>query len=761
MASIRRKGAKKRFTVSLCMIVLDEAETLQRAIESVLPVVDEIVIGVDDRTSDDSETIAEGFPGKVLRFRWEDDFSAARNQMLSHCTGDWVLILDGHEVLRESCLPLFLKMLDALPEETEAVGFKLKMQAEDNNVSGLQLRLFRNNRRIRYKGDVHNVIECDKEKTIGFADIVIDHLRPLHNRKSREKQRNELVPRKMEEALAKNPRDAKALYYLGIHAHERKDYHRAIEYYRRYLDCSEGGLTAEIAEDAEKNKGLQAGTFSAVSACSAVNPVLPTDEERYKVIWHLGRALYRAGDEKSAREAFFQGIRERWDLPECYVALGDMALQQEKWDEAEHYLKLACDRKQPLSGVFFSEDFYTWLPYHKLCEVYDKAGRYYEAILIGEKLLAFENLPEKHREEVRSFMPRWADRVVASHPVRSGRSDRRNFLIVSKAGHFSRELAEHFRKEFNVEVVNAFLPQYMKWANVAWFDWSDENIVLASQARWDCRVICTLRSYEYFTEHPRHVNWSNVDCAVFVADHVRRLSLDKFPNIRNTRITVIPDGIDLNRFTYQERGHGRDIAWVGFLNHKKNVPLLLEIASQLRDYRFHVAGVFQDERLRTYWDHYLVVNGLRNIRFYGWVEDVNAFLEDKNFILSTSLWEGNQNAVLEGMAKGIKPLVHAWIGAEELYGPVAIYGNTAELRQALNNGDYSSREYRKWIEEHFSLPKRLARIEEMIESLQPRKTTIEGELTVGGPLSARRELALTPPEMRERKEKGNGELQLR
>jgi len=725
MGSIRKKSAKKRFTVSLCMIVLDEAETLRRAIESVQRVVDEIVIGVDDRTSDDSETIAERFADKVFRFRWEDDFSAARNQMLAHCTGDWVLILDGHEVLRKSSVPLFRKMLEALPEETEAVGFKLKMQAEDNNVSGLQLRLFRNNGRIRYKGEVHNVIECDKQKTIGFADIVIDHLRPLHNRKSREKQRNELVPRKMEEALLKNPRDPKALYYLGIHAHERKDYLGAIEYYRRYLDCSEHS------------------------------------EERYKVIWHLGRALYRAGDKKAAREAFFQGVRERWDLPECYVALGDMALQQEKWHEAEHYFKLACDRRQPLSGVFFSEDFYTWLPYHKLCEVYDKAGRYYEAILVGEKLLAFENLSEKHREEVRSFMPRWADRVVASHPVRSGRSDRRNFLIVDKGGQFSRELAEHLRKEFNVEVINAFLPQYMKWADVAWFDWCDENIVLASQARWDCHVICTLRSYEYFTEHPREVNWANVDTLVFVADHVRRLSLEKFPNLRKTRITVIPDGIDLNRFTYREREHGRDIAWLGFLNHKKNVPLLLEIASQLRDYRLHVAGIFQDKRLRTYWDHYLRVNGLRNISFYGWVEDVNAFLEDKSFILSTSLWEGTQVAVLEAMAKGIKALVHAWIGAEELYGPVTIYRNTADLRQALNNGNYSSREYRKWVEEHFSLAKRLARIEEIIKAFKPRKTRIEGELTVGGPLSARRELALTLPEMRKRKEKGNGKLQLR
>ena len=331
-------------------------------------------------------------------------------------------------------------------------------------------------------------------------------------------------------------------------------------------------------------------------------------------------------------------------------------------------------------------------------------------------------------------MPRWAEKVIAWHPVRYGEGGKRNFLIVDNGGHFSRELAGHFNHDFNVKVINTFMPQYMKWADVAWFDWCDENIALASQARWNCQVICTLRSYEYFTEHPRKVNWTNVDHLVFVAEHVRRLSLEKFPQMRYVKTSIIPDGIDLDRFTYRERRPGRNIAWVGFLNHKKNVPLLLEIATQLRECQFHVAGSFQDERLRVYWDHYVQENELANLHLYGWVDDINAFLEDKNFILSTSLWEGTQVAVLEAMAKGIKPLVHTWIGAKELYGSVAFYRNTAELREALNGRDYRSDEYRRWIEEHFSLRKRLARIEEITERFKARQTEIGGEVIVGGPI---------------------------
>jgi glycosyltransferase involved in cell wall biosynthesis len=691
-------SVKRDRTVSLCMIVRDEAETLQRAIESVCPVVDEIVIGIDDRTTDSSEEIARRFSDKVYRFKWRDSFAAARNEMLARCTGEWVLSLDGHEVLRESCVALFREMLEHLPEGIEAVGFRVQMQAEDSSVSGIQIRLFRHNGRLRYTGDVHNVIACDEEKTIGFADIVIDHLRTARNRERREKQRNEMVPRKMREALRKNPRDTKALYYLGMHAHERKDYREAIKHYRRYLKCSK-------------------------------HP-----EERYKVIWQLGRALYQSGDKQAARETFVGGIQERWDLPECYVALGDIALQEKKWDEAEHYFKLAVDRRLPLSGVFFSQDFYTWLPYHKLCEVYDRSGRYYDAIVTAEKLLAIASLPEEHRRDVKRCLPAWAEKVIDSQSVQSGERSKRNFLIVDKVGSFSRELADHFRGKFNVEVIRTFLPQYMKWADVAWFDWCDENVALASQVRWGCPVICTFRSYEYFTEHPRKVNWANVDHVVFVAQHVRHLSLNKFREIRYARTSVIPDGVELDRFTYREGQPGRNIAWVGYLNHKKNVPLLLEIASQMRDCEFHVAGIFQDERLRVYWEHYVKENELSNVRLYGWVEDINAFLEDKNYILSTSLWEGTQVAVLEAMAKGVKPLVHAWIGARELYGDVGIYRNTSELREILTEGEYRSGTYREWIEEHYSLSKRLARIEEIVERAKEKPTRIEGEVTVGGPI---------------------------
>jgi glycosyltransferase involved in cell wall biosynthesis len=683
-------------SVALCMIVKDEAETLERAIRSALPVVDEVVVGIDDRTADESEAIArqlarelaeehDGFRFVVFPFAWTDDFSAARNEALERCRADWVLQLDGHELLSAASVESFRKMMDVLPPETEAVGFRLRLQPEDHSHVGIQLRLFRNDGRIRYDGAVHNELVVDKEKTIGLADVVIDHVRTHSNRDERTRARNEMVPRRMRERLAEDPTDTKALYYLGLHAHEAGEYAEATGYYERYLDVS-------------------------------VHP-----EERYKVLWHLGRCRYLLGEHDAAHEVFLRGTRERWDLAECYVSLGEMALAAEQYAEAEHWFKLACDRELPLSGIFFSEDFYTGLPYHKLCELYERAGEPYKAILAGERLLRFENVPQRFREQVESFMPRWADRIVEARAVPTPNTGRRNFLIVDATGQFTGALDRHMRERYNVERIDAFLPQYLKWADVVWFDWCDAHAVLASQVRWDARLVVCFRSYEFFTDAPAQVNWGNVDHLVFVAPHVRRLAEEKFGPFDGATVSTILDGVDLDRFAFRARSEASNgtparIAWVGFLNHKKNVPLLVAAAARLRDYEFHVAGPFQDERLRLYVEHAIDALGLANLTLHGWVDDVPRFLDDKRFILSTSLWEGTQVAVMEGMASGLTPLIHAWRGADEVYDARWTWRTVDELEALLRSSSTDPAEARRFAETHFDIRKRLAAIDALLAS---------------------------------------------
>ncbi|MCL1908648.1 MAG: glycosyltransferase [Holophagaceae bacterium] len=100
--------------ISLAMIVKNEGATLGHCLESVRPIVDEMVI-VDTGSTDKTIEIARSFGARVYHFDWCDDFAAARNESLKYCTGEWILILDAdeaidpldYEKIRDSCLNPF------------------------------------------------------------------------------------------------------------------------------------------------------------------------------------------------------------------------------------------------------------------------------------------------------------------------------------------------------------------------------------------------------------------------------------------------------------------------------------------------------------------------------------------------------------------------------------------------------------------------------------------------------------------------------
>ena len=69
--------------VSLCMIVRNEEAVLERCLDSVAELVDEIIL-VDTGSTDDTKKIASKFSAKIYDFPWRDDFSATRNYAVAH-----------------------------------------------------------------------------------------------------------------------------------------------------------------------------------------------------------------------------------------------------------------------------------------------------------------------------------------------------------------------------------------------------------------------------------------------------------------------------------------------------------------------------------------------------------------------------------------------------------------------------------------------------------------------------------------------------
>ncbi|ADL08328.1 glycosyltransferase [Thermosediminibacter oceani] len=265
----------------------------------------------------------------------------------------------------------------------------------------------------------------------------------------------------------------------------------------------------------------------------------------------------------------------------------------------------------------------------------------------------------------------------------------------------------------------------MEWADICWFEWCDELVIYGSKhlLAEKKKVICRLHSYEAFTDYPAKVNWANVDKVIFVAKHIYDIVAKRFSGIKEKgKSIVINNGIDLNKFTFKNRCKGFDVAYVGYINYKKGPMLLLQLIKALVDidkrYKLHIAGVFQDERYKLYYKQMIEEMGIKdNVIFYGWVDDIDKWLEDKNYIVSTSVLEGHPYSVMEAMAKGIKPVIHCFVGAKDIFENRYLWTTINTAVEMVLSNEYNSLEYRRFIEGNYSLEIQIKKIRELLNSL--------------------------------------------
>lgn len=173
-------------SISLCMIVKNEAQVLARCLDSVADLVDEIVI-VDTGSTDETKTIARGFTNVVYDFKWIGDFSAARNYAFSLCHCDYIYSVDADEVLSPENREKFRILKENLDPEIEIVqmyyGNQLELGSVYNFDRELRPKLFKRLRTFKWIEKVHETIrECP---LVYDSDIEITHM-PLKSHASRD-----------------------------------------------------------------------------------------------------------------------------------------------------------------------------------------------------------------------------------------------------------------------------------------------------------------------------------------------------------------------------------------------------------------------------------------------------------------------------------------------------------------------------------------------------------------------------------------------
>ncbi len=277
---------------------------------------------------------------------------------------------------------------------------------------------------------------------------------------------------------------------------------------------------------------------------------------------------------------------------------------------------------------------------------------------------------------------------------------------------------------------NQAIVDAVKESDIVWIEWGNElamhlttNAALLNQRN----VILRIHSYEAFLPYIYYINWERVDHLIFVAAHIKDLVLKKVPKIKRMvdNIHVIPNGVDLDKYKFIDRKPGKNLAYVGYLNYKKGPMLLLHAFQALvesdPEYKLYIAGKFQEERYELYFKQFLEETRIEdNVIFNGWIDDIPKWLEDKKYIVSSSLLESQGMGILEAMATGCKPLIHNFVGASNVY-PREYLWNTIEDFGDMFGEWYDPPKYRTFVEERYSLISEIDKIEAILKSCKSKE----------------------------------------
>ncbi|MFC4598151.1 glycosyltransferase [Cohnella hongkongensis] len=335
-------------SISLCMIVKDEEETLKRCLESAAGVADEIII-VDTGSADRTKTVAKAYTPHVLDFEWQDDFAAARNYAFSQATKDYIFWLDADDVLLPPDKEKLIALKRTLDPAVDAVSmdYHIARDKHGNPVTSIRrFRLVKRSRKYRWQGAVHEMLLVSGR--IWNSDIAV-----THKKERRMTDRNlQIYEKRLREGKPFSPQD---LFHFARELHQFGRLEEAVEHYTAFLDRSG-----------------------------------PSPENRICALQQLADCYHRLGQTDKEFSATFESFQYDIPRPESCCRLGYHFLQKDAYRQAVYWYKQALAFPvEPGSWVIVNQTSRTLLPHIQLALCYYRLGQYAESYYHNKQALTY------------------------------------------------------------------------------------------------------------------------------------------------------------------------------------------------------------------------------------------------------------------------------------------------------------------------------------------------------------------------------------
>ncbi|MDA8219784.1 MAG: glycosyltransferase, partial [Dehalococcoidales bacterium] len=174
---VEPRAPSKWPSISVCMIVKNEAENLRPCLESLADLASEVIV-VDTGSTDGTAEIARELGAKVYSFPWCDDFAAARNESIRRATGEWVFWMDADDRPSQETIAQ-IKLVTASGKAGGYVCLVSSKTLTGGDDVTEHIRLFRNGFGVRFSGAIHESVFdglVHAGLSLARTDITISHV---------------------------------------------------------------------------------------------------------------------------------------------------------------------------------------------------------------------------------------------------------------------------------------------------------------------------------------------------------------------------------------------------------------------------------------------------------------------------------------------------------------------------------------------------------------------------------------------------------
>tara|TARA_B100000959_G_scaffold201361_1_gene210748 strand:- start:1752 stop:3113 length:1362 start_codon:yes stop_codon:yes gene_type:complete len=221
-------------TISLCMIVRDEENSLKFCLNSVKNIVDQMVI-VDTGSKDKTIQIAKNLGADVHQFQWSDSFAEARNESIKYADGDWILWMDADETLDPSSIAELKKITQ---DKNKDYFYSVRISSRNNYQSKVIYsdahRLFPNGLGIRFENRIHEQIYYSAISAGAQEKITGIHILHEGYNLTEEEYKNKLLRNLplLEKMVEEDRQNSYAHYTLAQNYSGLKQYENAIIHFK-------------------------------------------------------------------------------------------------------------------------------------------------------------------------------------------------------------------------------------------------------------------------------------------------------------------------------------------------------------------------------------------------------------------------------------------------------------------------------------------------------------------------------------------------